>query len=244
VDLAAEPGKTAVARIRWSEGRASVLDIRIPAEDDQIIEAIAQADKAGIDCPFGWPAPFIDFLAAHRSGRVVAPAGVAGRDWRRKLAYRSTDREVSRVIGRWPLSVSADRIGHTTMRCASLLARLAERGEPVDRAGGGAVVEVYPAASLRLWGLTARSYKGPGNRRALGKLVEDLSRMAPWLELGACEEVCRRSDDAADAVVAALTARAAQQGLTTAPDAEQAEVAATEGWIMLPEKGSLGRLAE
>jgi hypothetical protein len=58
-----------------------------------------------------------------------------------------------------PLSVSADRIAHAAFRCAGLLARLAALGEPVDRAGSGVVVEVYPAAALRRLGLTHRGYK-------------------------------------------------------------------------------------
>lgn len=240
VDLAAEPDNTAVARVRWYGGAAAVVGVTHPADDAQIIEAVGEADVTGIDCPFGWPEPFVDFLTAHRSGHAVAPEGVAGRDWRRTLAYRATDRAVRDVIGRWPLSVAADRIGHPAMRCASLLARLERRGTPVDRAGGGSVVEVYPAASLRQWGLHPGSYKGPGD--ALGRLVDALLRRAPWLDLGAYEDDCRGSHDVTDAVVAALTARAVFLGLTPPPGPEHARTAATEGWIMVPEEGSLDLL--
>lgn len=231
-----------MARILWSGGEASVLDISRPVGDDQIIEMIIEADKSGIDCPFGWPEPFIDFITEHRDGHVVAREGTTGGDWRKKLAYRTTDWAVQHAIGRWPLSVSADRIGHPAMRCASLLAQLDQRGEPVDRAGGGSVVEVYPAASLKMWELAARSYKGPGNGHALGLLIDALLKAAPWLDLGECEDTCRGSDDATDAVVAALSARAAHLGLTIPPDGEQARIAATEGWIMLPQEGSLDKL--
>lgn len=80
-------------------------------------------------------------------------------DWRRTLAYRETDREASRLTGRWPLSVSTDRLGLTAMRCAGLLARIAQSGIEVDRSGAGAVVEVYPGASLRLWQLPTAGYR-------------------------------------------------------------------------------------
>ena len=100
------------------------------------------------------------------------------------------------------------------MRCADLLA---QRDEPVDRAGGGAVVEVYPAASLKQWGLPARSYKGRGNAPALGLLVDALLKAASCLDLGECAGACRKSDDAFDALVAALTARAAADPLLTIP---------------------------
>jgi predicted nuclease with RNAse H fold len=243
VDLAAGAVKTAVAWIEWSSGAVSVRDIRTGADDVQVIEAITGADKSGIDCPFGWPEPFIDFVSAHRAGKVVTPEGVAGLDWRRRLAYRTTDEVVRKIVGRPPLSVSADRIGHTAMRCAHLLAQLAERDQPIDRRGGGAVVEVYPAASLRQWGLPDRGYKGPGNSEPLGLLIDRLQMAAPWLDFGQHEQTCRGSDDATDAVVAALTARAAHQGLVVRPTSEQARIAETEGWIVLPEKNSLGEIA-
>ena len=47
------------------------------------------------------------------------------------------------------------------MRCAGLLSKLASRGQPVDRAGTGAVAEVYPAASLKCWSLPYRGYGTP-----------------------------------------------------------------------------------
>ena len=70
-----------------------------------------------------------------------------------------------------PLRVSADRIGHVAMRCACLLARFAQQGHEVSRDGSGMIVEVYPAASLKVWELPYRGYKQPGDTQTLtGKL--------------------------------------------------------------------------
>src|SRR6266511_3138463 len=88
VDLAAEPMGTAVATIDWSAGQASLSGLVVGAEDSTIVDAITQADKAGIDCPLGWPAPFVAFVAAHHCGHVTVPHDLAGR---RRLAYRETD---------------------------------------------------------------------------------------------------------------------------------------------------------
>lgn len=243
VDLAAQPERTAVAWVRWSGGRAVVLDVVCGADDDMILAAVTAADKAGIDCPLGWPDAFVDFVAAHRAGNVAVPeGGIAGLDWRRGLTLRLTDRVVQQQAGLTPLSVSADRIGHVALRCAALLARLAEDGEPVDRAGNGVVIEVYPAASLRAWGLPHRRYKGRGDSETLGRLVGELRANAPWLDWGAAEGLCRGSHDATDALVAALTARAASLHLTHPPTAEQARAAATEGWVAIPAGASLAAL--
>jgi predicted nuclease with RNAse H fold len=235
VDLAAEPAKSALAWIDWSPAGAMVDDLLLAAQDDTVATVVSQADKAGIDCPFGWPQKFVAFVAEHEAGNVVVPEDVAGREWRRQLAFRLTDEAVRQATGLVPLSVAADRIAHTAMRCAGLLSRLAATGHPVDRCGSGLVVEVYPKASLRQWGLPYRSYKGAHNVLSLGEVVDALLADAPWLVLGRYEEVCRSSDDALDAVIAALTARAAALDLVTVPPGPQAAaVASREGWIALP----------
>lgn len=234
MDLAAEPVRTALAMVAWGGGRAVITKLICGADDDLILAALAEADKAGIDCPLGWPEAFIDFLADHRAGHVAIPGDLTGQQWRRRLAWRLTDEVVREHTGLIPLSVAADRIGHAAMRCAALLARRAVQGQPVDRCGAGAVVEVYPAASLKCWGLAHRGYKQPRNTQALAALTDDLLAAAPWLDPGRYQGLCRTSHDAIDAVIAALTARAAAQGLATRPDERQETTARSEGWIALP----------
>lgn len=237
VDLSAEPDKTAVATVEWSGGAAVVTALAEKAADAVVIEAVANAEKTGIDCPFGWPLPFVEFVTEHRDGHVIGHPEYRGIDWRRTLANRTTDLQVAKTPGLRPLSVAADRIGHAALRCAWLLAELARAGLDVDRAGIGAVVEVYPAASLLKWRLANGRYKGTANRQARDDLVTSLRKAAPWLEFGHHEDACRRSDDAFDAVVAALSARAAALGLSTPPTDDQAEKARIEGWIAVPTCG-------
>lgn len=179
VDLAAEPDRTAVAVLRWGDGKAVVQDLRVGADDEALLAALADADKAGIDAPFGWPDAFIAFLAAHQAGDVVVPGDLTGQQWRRQLAWRRTDEAVRAKTRLIPLSVAADRIGHAAMRCAGLLAKLGNAGRPVARDGSGTVTEVYPAASLKQWGLPHRGYKQPHNLDALPDLVTALQAAAP-----------------------------------------------------------------
>ena len=185
---------------------------------------LAHADKVGL-----------------QAGAFVAPADVAGKDWRRQLALRETDLAIRSATGLIPLSVAADRIGLAAMRCAGLLGRLAHAGAPVDRSGAGVVVEVYPAAALKQWGLAYRRYKGAANTAVRHRLIDTLTATAPWLRLGDHEQTCRHSDHALDAVIAALNARAAALHLTTIPDPEQLGAARTEGWIAVP-TGTLANL--
>ena len=228
------PERTALASIEWARTRAVVQDLVCPADDDVILEAIGQAGKTGIDCPLGWPDAFADFIAAHRSGHVALPRDDTGTGWRRELIMRRTDAFVRDRLHLVPLSVSADRIAHVALRCAVLLAKLDASGRPVDRSGAGAVVEVYPAASLRSWGLRHRGYKRPSTPDVLAAAADDLLAAAPWLDCGPHEETIRRSHDAFDAVIAALTARAASRGQTCRPGGDDLAAAATEGWIAIP----------
>lgn len=246
VDLSASDPGTAVARIEWSDGKAFVSDLILRGADEMILKLAARTDKVGIDCPFGWPDLFVDFVNEHQRGSVAPREGLP-LDWRRRLAYRNTDLIIGEVLKRPALSVSADRIAHTAFRCAALLSGLSAAGLPVDRSGQtGRVVEVYPAASLHQWDMVSRGYKRSENLATLELLVTDLlGRTAGWLELGPFEAVCRRSDHAFDAVIAALSARAASIGLVTWPEAgDQAASAQREGWIALPDEGSLDQLVE
>lgn len=234
VDLAARPERTALVSIEWTADRAVIQDVAHPADDTVILAAIERADKTGMDCPLGWPAAFVEFVAAHHCGHVGIPVD-DDPDWRRSLTLRRTDLVVQQHLRLVPLSVSADRIAHVALRCAVLLARLDAAGRPVDRSGSGPVVEVYPAASLRRWGLAQPGYKQPARPEALGQLVDRLLAAAPWLDCASYERDIRGSHDALDAVIAAMTARAAAQGQTFPPGEADLAAARTEGWIAVPD---------
>ena len=234
VDLAARPERTAVATIKWTAGRAVIEDVVSRADDDAILQVVKQADKTGIDCPFGWPAAFVDFVTSHHAGHVSVPAPGPGS--RRNLTMRRTDAFVHEQLRLTPLSVSADRIAHVALRCAVLLAKLEAAGISVDRSGSGPVAEVYPAASLRSWGLTHHGYKQKTKTDALGHLTDHLLDKAPWLDCTKHEQAMRRSHDVFDAVIAAMTARAAAQGQTIPPTGDHQAAATAEGWIVIPDK--------
>jgi predicted nuclease with RNAse H fold len=153
-----------------------------------------------------------------------------------RLAYRRTDVAVRQRVGRWPLSVSADRIAYPAMRCAGLLARLAANGHPVRRSGlRSMVAEVYPAAALLLWRVDGSRKKT--DAAALGAAVDELVHRTPWLDWAGWATACKRNHDAFDAVVCALVAGAVGLGRTVGP--EDLAVADEEGWIHLPDAGFL-----
>jgi predicted nuclease with RNAse H fold len=251
IDLSAADKKTAACVVTWSGGRAVADAPVLKLADDDLVVMIAAADWSGIDAPFGWPTPFVESVRAWAEDAQWPPGE------RVNLRYRQTDLFV-KEMARLPLSVSSDRIAVTAMRCAAILARLAEEGlgsaGRIDRAGGDQVVEVYPAAALEMWSdealdilLSPERYKGAGPERtaARQKLAGALARAAPWLDLTAAHASVVANDDALDALVSALVARAAARGLTMGPQTmAQTGVAAEEGWIHIPELGSLDALPQ
>ncbi len=233
LDVASQPEGTAACWVEWKHGEATVRRIAEGVTDDTIRVIVGeQADKTGVDVPLGWPDAFASALSRHHRGEPW------GEHAAHALDLRATDLAVREATGRRPLSVSTDRIAYPAMRMARLLGG-------VDRTGDGAIVEVYPAAALRVWGLTATGYKRRAGAAALTDLVAALRTAAPWLRAG--DEQWRRIErnhDLFDALVAGLVARAKTAGLCHEIPPEQRGLAAVEGWIALPRPGSLARLAE
>ena len=139
--------------------------------------------------------------------------------------------------------MSTDRIAIPALRAARVLSHLPEAR---DRSGAGPVVEVYPAAALRIWGFASRRYKRVAGAAARTALVTAFRAATErWLEIDDEKwERCAGSDDDFDAVVAALVARAAACRLVDPCPGELRAVAAREGWMMLPVADSLARLRD
>ena len=169
IDLSAQAKRTATCAIDWSDGRASVGVPHVGADDEALLAAMREADWIGIDAPFGWPDAMVRAVGDHAEGRPWPEPASSPR-----LRYRTTDWFVQGTTDAngtsvWPLSVSSDRIAVCAWRCASLLSRHSTAiGRRIDRSGAdpaprGAVVEVYPAAALAMWGLPY----GDTRRRAM-----------------------------------------------------------------------------
>jgi hypothetical protein len=237
VDMAVKARTTAVAEICWSRDGAEVGLPRLRCDDGYLLDllsGLAPGDCAGIDCPFGWPLAFVEAVAAH-TGHQLWPGRTGWAEHYAGLRLRMTDTVVDAVIrpltGRGPLSVSMDKLGATAARWAYLADRIAARGHPVDRAGVGQVIEVYPAGARAVWGI--------GGSRSTQALLQ----AAPWLRFEPGAQQAYDNEHAFDALIAALVARAAVLGLTTRPGTGQEEqAAAVEGWIHLPEPHDLNGL--
>lgn len=258
VDLAAQPANTAVCVLRWGDGDPTVVtltrgkDIDSTPLDDKWISTRAaglrdddfgaKITKVGIDAPFGWPVPFLDAMAAYRTGpNWPYPIEQATHG----LRLRETDRAVYARSKRWPLSVTSDRIAIPAMRCAGLLTAIAGHLDPdaVKRDGSGLCCEVYPDPALREWvaatpaALGRASYKKRENSETRKKLLDALLAELPLEDPDGRLANVAGEDDYLDALLCALVARAAELGQTYLPEErDQADLTDVEGWIHLPSR--------
>ena len=237
VDVSSQPKGTASCLVHWSNGSARIDAVEEGLEDGRLEKVVnGPVDKVGIDVPLGWPDIFVDAVTRHQRGEPFG--GSPTRD----LRHRVTDIWVRQQTGQIPLSVTTDWISYPAMRMARILGRLS--APVVDRSGSDHLVEVYPAAALRVWRLRHNGYKGDEGRAVLEAIIGELRRRCPWL--AADEPIwgqLARSDHAFDALICALIARAHQTGLCHPIPDGQEETARREGWIAVPMEGTLEGLA-
>ncbi len=237
IDLAASPASTGVVVIERATRGWVARAVDDQPDDDLLVSLAVDADAIGVDAPLGWPDAFVEAVAAHhRSGRWT------GTTDRRPLTHRLTDLVTREIVGRYPLSVSADLLGVVAMRAALLQQRWADEvwaGEPAARDGSGVVSETYPAAAFAAWTIACRGYKArsrPEEARAVrDSIVRELARSTnSWLDSTAITDAAVASDHVLDAWVCALIALAVRAGATAGPDPAQVDVARREGWIHVP----------
>lgn len=230
VDLASQPEKSSLCVIEWV-GKPRITDLVRPATDDAIVERARDADAIGIDCPLGWPTPFVEMIRRHHEGTATSGIDADPRD----LRLRTTDQWLRRHhTPRDPLSVSTDRLGIVALRGIGILERLV--GPGADRSGADGVYEAYPAGSLAVWGLRSTGYKSTGRNdgAAVEARAEIVTALAPHIDLGSWSERLVDNADDLDAVVTAIVAGLGHAGLSTAAPPEHRKVATIEGWIHVP----------
>ena len=243
VDLAAADNNTALAVLERVDSRWRLCSLSSPVTDEQIlavISALPVGSRIGFDCPLGWPASFVDFIADHSTlAQRPVPA-------KADLLKRCTDRRVAELVAEQtnppirltPLSVSSDRIAVPAWRMAHLERQLLAGAAP-DRSGTGLIAEVYPAAALAMWQLPHRGYKGRDGRAVREKILAGITQRAgDLLGFGDYGEQLLASDHCLDALLSVLVTVAIAVDQLAADSiprgSNEQELAMTEGWIQLP----------
>ncbi len=202
---------------------------------DRLAAMLAKGDfdAAAIDAPFavpseyapagGWPAllalvgnlphekrPFPRGDALVQA--LMGPDGGQGRK-----SYRATEKHwIQQGVNVRSTLWNGPRGGSPfTVAALYLLARAARPVWPWQH-GPGMLVEAFPAAQLRAWGLAHQGYNGDtaAAKKARAAIVVHL---AGKVDLGAHVAAVRGNADALDALLCAFAARAAWNGTTPTP---------------------------
>lgn len=226
-------------------GRVQELEgIDPPFERLARVLASGDHEAAGIDAPFALPGRY---AAARSHGELTALAARVARGERPfpraadfvlavtgrapplspPKPYRRTELDwASRGVNvRSTLWAGARGGAAMTAACLTLLHRAACPVWPSSHAGPRLVVEAFPAAQLRQWGLPWQRYGAPADRGVRVVIAAALGRR---VRLGRFDAVVREHADALDAVLAAFAAVAVMRARLALPPGDEA---ATEGWI-------------
>jgi hypothetical protein len=253
IDLATGGSWTGICELDWVTRAASLEVGKVStAELEELGRRAALIRGEGgwvaIDAPFGFPNAFTDAVSMWSTAGVLPSLDEDEVRWRltdRCVAERQA--ELRSVIGgrwgAWPLSPVSSLITPTVVRTGYLLSAIAD--ERLSRVGADGVIEVYPIASMRAWGLATGNYKQDASDAS--RLLADLAEGFGGVDTDHLLD--SQIGDAADALVCALMARlVAKDGGTTSPTAAGEPYASNperierEGWIHLPPSGH--RLAD
>ena len=239
IDCATEPRNVGLAHARLC-GRgcelvAAELGKRRPSPAQTVAKWLKDSGPTllALDAPLGWPSDLGGSLFHHEAGKPLVPDP-------NLLFRRETDRSIKERIGKQPLDVGADRIArtaHSALRLLDELRDLSKRPIPLawswTEISEPVAIEVYPAATLEIRGISSTGYKEPRNQEHRSRREEIADRIGKEIEINAALRECLVSRaDILDAVGCVLAGWDFLRGL--APGPEDNALARREGWIWVP----------
>ena len=246
VDCATQANKTGLARSEFDGENCRLLDVKMGSKcldpASKLCEWVKLSKDSptliALDAPLGWPDGFGNKLAGHEVGQPVKET------CREKFFDRETDRVVKCLSKQKPLSVGADRIARTAFVALEILneVRQKQKGQKLDvlvdrpmDIQGAQAIEVYPAATLKMYGYPNKGYKDKKNtdhRKIREEIINKLSEDFKPILKQCHRERMLDEPDALDAVVCILAALDFLKGKARGPESDLERARAEkEGWI-------------
>ena len=141
---------------------------------------------------------------------------------------------MKKTVGKQSLDVGADRIARTAHAALELLGGVRSlTGCNIPLAWSQelqetSVIEVYPAATLAQYGITASGYITKSDQPVRRDIIRQLHN---HIDLPNYTDLLEENDDCLDAVVCLLAARDFLTGQAAAPEPEHLQICKKEGWI-------------
>ena len=181
IDYSTNPRKVGLAATVFGGGEITLSEARVGGTEDGIVEFVLRQTTTGkktliaMDSPLGWPLGLGKGLMAHRAGQPLKLDSDL-------LFRRKTDHFVQCTIGQRSLDIGADRIARTARWSLGLLERLRMRlGKDIPLAWSSefksdvAVIEVYPAATLKTYDIRNQGYKTPRDTKERREIIWGLA---------------------------------------------------------------------
>lgn len=232
IDCATDVTKTGLSVGRYINGVVELLFSTTGTKDQSVAKTvnswIEDKDRVliAMDAPLGWPEQMGKVLKKHQAGETM---NIKPSD----LFQRETDRFVRKQTGKKPLEVGADRIARTAHAALKILHELSQlQKEPIQMAWlnqnitGMQVIEVYPAATLEVYGIQSKGYK---KKQQLEQRRQMIQKLKKHLVLHDGLDLLVENADALDSVVCLLSARDFLAGEVYEP--KNPSLAKKEGWI-------------
>ena len=245
VDCAAKPENMGLAWAEFDGKSCRLLDVKKGSKRlnpvSQLCEWISEdfPTLIALDAPLGWPEGFGNKLARHQAGLPIK------RTCLETFFNRETDRIVHKCVnkckGNKPFEVGADKIARASFVALEILGKVRQnqksKGQDISIAWtpeiqGVQAIEVYPAATLKMYGYPNTRYKGTNDKDEREKIAKKLNRHFKPRIKQSHQERMLNTPHVLDAVVCILAALDFLTGDARGPEnGLERKRAEKEGWI-------------
>lgn len=234
IDFAVDPKKTGFAYTSVDNSHKAKLEhLQLNYKMGDITELITKNNSnqiktlLAIDAPLGWPIDLGEALYGHSAGQAIPKKSD-------QIFRRETDHFIKNKTGKQSLDVGADRIArtaHSALKWLDELRQTTKQDIPLAWNSSFecqvAAIEVYPAATLKVYGLLKSSgYKKVTESTAREEIVNGLVEL---LDINGFESAMQSNDNLLDAAVCVVAALDFLNGRTMPPN--DIIKAKKEGWI-------------
>lgn len=234
IDCATDPKKVGISLGIYTNGQMELIQSKIATGSNLMYkfmhDYIGDKDHVllAIDAPLGWPLSLGASLVNHNAGGMLDVEA-------NNLFRRETDRFVKKMIGKQSLDVGADRIARTAHAALKIIEELRMMaGRDIHMAWkeneviGLKAIEVYPAATLKCYGIVSSGYKDKEKKQVRKEILNELKK---HIKISRDIDLMENNADALDSAVCLLSAKDFLVGNVYFP--EDFNTARKEGWIWI-----------
>jgi predicted RNase H-like nuclease len=208
IDCATQANKVGLARGFVKKNSLIIDKVLKPRSKESVSDIVTNwiipeiKTLLAIDAPLGWPKSLGEELIHHSAGNSLNTES-------NRLFRRDTDKFIKEHVGKQSLDVGADRIARTAHAALKILSEVSEDinceiplAWNAELNSNISVIEVYPAATLKMCGYRSDGYKKKENIEQRKEILKAISKDVTFnLDTSLMVE----DDDVLDAAICVLS---------------------------------------